>query len=77
MALSDRCENTGHYSTPRWTCCACYEELGNIGKGEHKCPSCGAVIACGIDYVPSYTTVLYEDGSGSATRASALPTNCS
>jgi hypothetical protein len=60
--FSDRCSNTGHYTTPRWTCCACYAELGNIGKGEHKC-ACGATIDCGIDYEPSYITTLVDDGS--------------
>lgn len=29
-------------------------------------PACGAIIACGVDYVPSYTTVLYEEGTDTA-----------
>lgn len=58
--LSDRCENTGHYTTPRWTCCACYEELGNIGEGSHRCPKCGAELECSRESVPSFVTSLKE-----------------
>lgn len=60
MALSDRCENTGHYWPQRWTCCACYAELGDIGEGEHVCPKCDAAIECTRDYVPSFVTTLRE-----------------
>ena len=56
--LSDRCENTGHYVPPRWTCCACYGELGNIGEGSHQCPNCGATIDCKRESVPSFVTEL-------------------
>ena len=64
--FSNQCSNTGHYATPRWTCCACYAELGNVGKGEHKCGECGATIDCGIDYEPSYITTLVEAASATA-----------
>lgn len=60
MALSNRCENTGHYIPPRWTCCACYVELGNIGAGTHKCQNCGALIECSREDVPRFITTLVE-----------------
>lgn len=57
-ACSDSVTNTGHFSSPRWTCCACYAELGDIGEGDHDCPSCGAPITCSLNYTPSYATDL-------------------
>ncbi len=54
--LSDRTSNPGHYD--RWTCCACYNELYDIGEGEHTCPHCGASIQCTLDYDPVCRTEL-------------------
>ncbi|MGX1496851.1 putative amidophosphoribosyltransferase [Labrenzia sp. MBR-25] len=48
--LSSRCSNPGFYD--RWTCPACYHELGNVGEGDHGCPACGARVHCTLDYEP-------------------------
>lgn len=56
--LSERTDNTGHYNPPRWTCCSCYTELGDIGEGEHTCDNCGAIIKCERETVPSFVCTL-------------------
>lgn len=58
--LSEKTANTGHYYPARWTCCACYHELGDVGEGEHTCPNCGHRVVCSTDHVPSYITELAE-----------------
>jgi PHP family Zn ribbon phosphoesterase len=59
---ADRISNTGHYFPPRWTCCACCHELGNIGEGKHKCPNCGRSIQCTKESVPDFVTTLIKEG---------------
>lgn len=57
--LSDRTSNPGHHD--RWTCCACYSELGDIGEGDHTCSNCGGRIRCSLDYEPVCRTELLEE----------------
>ena len=58
--ISNECCNTGHYCPARWTCCACYHELGDIGVGPHTCPECSHELECDIDMVPSFVTRLAD-----------------
>ena len=44
------CANTGFQD--RWTCPACLWELGNVGPGQHVCPSCASTVTCSIRQIP-------------------------
>ncbi len=56
--ISDHTMNPGRYDY--WTCCACYEDLGDIGEGEHICPHCDHKIECTQEDQPVCHTRLAE-----------------
>lgn len=45
----------------RWTSPCCYTELGNIGVGRHKCPTCDRAIECSIETYTSSVTTLVDN----------------
>lgn len=62
--IGEECRNTGRYNPPRWTCCACLCELGNIGEGRHTCHNCGHAVECSTEEVPSFVTRLADKDGG-------------
>lgn len=36
-----------------WTCPGCYHDLGDVGRGEHECPSCNRMVTCTIEFEPA------------------------
>jgi predicted amidophosphoribosyltransferase len=53
---SDRTANP--HRTDYWTCPGCYEDLGDIGSGRHRCPTCDRAIVCTVEYEPECVTRL-------------------
>ncbi len=42
--LDKKLDNPGHYDF--YTCPACYNDLGAVGEGTHKCTDCSATVKC-------------------------------
>lgn len=43
-----------------WTCPGCYTDLGNVGEGDHVCPTCDRPIRCTVEMEPACHCSLIE-----------------
>ena len=50
------CANTGFQD--RWTCPSCLWDLGNVGPGQHVCPSCACTVTCTLRQIPECHAAL-------------------
>jgi hypothetical protein len=67
-ALAYERENVGVDNN--WISPCCDEPLGNVGRGEHNCPSCGRIVLCWNETIPVCKAALAEDQSSCERKTS-------